>query len=75
MTRIKLSSILFILCFVIVSGCNIFIYFLSLAIHRMGTLFVYIQLFVFFYQYIEKQREYFNSHIFCSFLFNSLLFS
>jgi len=40
-----------------VSGCNIFIYFLSVAIPRMGTLFVYIQIFV-FYQYREKQREF-----------------
>jgi len=46
----------------IVSGCNIFIYFLLLAIPRINTLFVYIQLFV-FYQDIEKQREYFHSHI------------
>jgi len=36
-----------------ISGCNIFIYFLSLAIPIMGTLFVSIQLFV-FYHYIEK---------------------
>jgi len=53
MTKIKLSSILFILCFMTVSSSNIFIYFLSLAIPRMGTLFVYIQSFT-FDQDIEK---------------------
>jgi len=47
MKKIKLSSILFILCFMTLLGCNIFIYFLSLAILRIGTLFIYIQLFVF----------------------------
>jgi len=47
MTRIKLSSI-FIFCFMTVSGCNIFFYFLFLAIFIMGTSFVYIQLFVFY---------------------------
>jgi len=58
MTIIKLSSILFILCFTTVSGCNIFIYFLPLAIPRMGTLFVYIQLFV-LDQYTKKRENIF----------------
>jgi len=55
MKKIKLSSILFIFCFMTVSSCNIFLYFLSLVIPRMGTLFIYIQLFI-FDQYIEKQN-------------------
>jgi len=68
MTKIKLSSIMFILCFMTVSSGNVFIYFLSLAIPRMGTLWLYIQSFT-FDQDIEKQREYFHSHIFCSFFY------
>jgi len=48
-----------------VSGCNIFIYFLPLGIPRMGTLFVYIQLFV-LDQYTNKNRE--NIFILMSFV-------
>ena len=70
MTRIKLSSILFIFCFMTISCCNIFLYFLSLAIPRMSTIFVYIQLFV-FHQYIKKQNIFIliSFVYFCSYLY------
>jgi len=48
MKKIKLSSILFILYFMKVSNCNIFICFLSLTISRISTLFVYIQIIISF---------------------------
>jgi len=50
-----------------VSCCNIFIYFLPLAIPRMGTLFVYIQLFV-LDKYTEKTDRIFSFsyHLFIS---------
>jgi len=59
MTKIKLSSIIFILCFMTVLIWNIFTYFLSLSIPRIGTLFVYIQPFS-FDQYKENRENIFT---------------
>jgi len=42
-----------------VSGCNNFIYFLSLTIPKMDTLFLYIQSFVFDKKNIEKTKRIF----------------
>jgi len=65
---------MFILDFMTILGCNIFIYFISLAISKMGTLFVYIQPFVFLSKYRKTERIFSFSYILFIFSFYNMIF-
>jgi len=62
MAKIELSLILFIFYFMTILSRNIFIYFLSLAVPRMGTLFVYIHL-LSFIDTIETEKIFLFSYL------------